>query len=135
MFHYSDNKFTEVWQTKQVKQSSKHFEFLVRNKSLHDVLSTFLKQVGFFFRDFSLYWFQNAFIFVPSGSTVKSPINSVFSYFLLYVSNALPVSPRWVATFRNSSPEVSLKKLFLEISQNSQENTCARVSFLTKLQA
>ena len=27
----------------------------------------------------------------------------------------------------------SLKKLFLEISQNSQENTCARVSFLIKL--
>ena len=28
-----------------------------------------------------------------------------------------------------------LKKLFLEISQNSHENTCARVSFLIKLQA
>ena len=29
----------------------------------------------------------------------------------------------------------SVKKLFLEISQNSQENTFARVSFLIKLQA
>ena len=29
----------------------------------------------------------------------------------------------------------SVKKLFLEISQNSQENTCARASFLIKLQA
>ena len=28
----------------------------------------------------------------------------------------------------------SVKKVFLEISQNSQENTCARVSFLVKLQ-
>ena len=27
------------------------------------------------------------------------------------------------------------KKLFLKISQNSQENTCARVSFVIKLQA
>ena len=27
------------------------------------------------------------------------------------------------------------KKVFLEISQNSQENTCATVSFLIKLQA
>ena len=27
------------------------------------------------------------------------------------------------------------KKVFCEISQNSQENTCARVSFLIKLQA
>ena len=29
----------------------------------------------------------------------------------------------------------SVKKMFLEISQNSQKNTCARVSFLVKLQA
>ena len=36
---------------------------------------------------------------------------------------------------RSSRPDVFCKKLFLEISQNSQENTCARVSFLTKLQA
>ena len=28
-----------------------------------------------------------------------------------------------------------LKKVFLKISQNSQENTCARISFLIKLQA
>ena len=27
----------------------------------------------------------------------------------------------------------SVKKLFLKVSQNSQENTCARVSFLTLL--
>ena len=27
----------------------------------------------------------------------------------------------------------SVKKVFLEISQNSQENTCARASFLIKL--
>ena len=29
----------------------------------------------------------------------------------------------------------SVKKVFLEISQNSQENTCARVYFLIKFQA
>ena len=29
----------------------------------------------------------------------------------------------------------SVKKVFLEIPRNSQENTCARVSFLKKLQA
>ena len=28
----------------------------------------------------------------------------------------------------------SVKKVFLEILQNSQENNCARVSFLTKMQ-
>ena len=29
----------------------------------------------------------------------------------------------------------SIKKVFLEISQNSEESTCARVAFLMKLQA
>ena len=29
----------------------------------------------------------------------------------------------------------SIEKVFLEISQNSQENSCAKVSFLVKLQA
>ena len=38
-------------------------------------------------------------------------------------------------TLRNSRPDVFCKKVFLEISQNSQKNTCARVSFLIKLQA
>ena len=37
--------------------------------------------------------------------------------------------------FRSSRPEVFCEKVFLEISQNSQGNTCARVSFLTTLQA
>ena len=37
-------------------------------------------------------------------------------------------------TFRSSRPECSVKKVLLEISQNSQENTCARVYFLMKLQ-
>ena len=34
---------------------------------------------------------------------------------------------------RSSSPEVFVKKLFLEISQNLQEHTCTSVSFLIKL--
>ena len=33
------------------------------------------------------------------------------------------------------SRKCSVKKVFLKISQNSQENTCARVSFFIKLQA
>ena len=36
---------------------------------------------------------------------------------------------------RTSRQECSVKKVFLEILQNSQENTGARVSFLIKLQA
>ena len=37
--------------------------------------------------------------------------------------------------WRSSHRRYSVKKLFLEIWQNSQENTCARVSFLIKLHA
>ena len=37
--------------------------------------------------------------------------------------------------FRSSRPEVYCKKVFLKISQNSQENTCTKVFFSIKLQA
>ena len=37
--------------------------------------------------------------------------------------------------YRNSRPGMFCKKVLLKISQNSQENICARVSFLIKLQA
>ena len=45
------------------------------------------------------------------------------------------VSPKNAGTFRSSRPEVFVKKVFLKISQNLQENTCTRASFLIKLQA
>ena len=35
---------------------------------------------------------------------------------------------------RKQPPDVFCKKVFLDISQISQENTCARISFLIKLQ-
>ena len=38
-------------------------------------------------------------------------------------------------TSRGSHQRCSVKKVFLRISQNSQENICARASFLIKLQA
>ena len=37
-------------------------------------------------------------------------------------------------SYRSRCSEVFCKKVFLEIPQNSQENICARVSFLIKLQ-
>ena len=36
---------------------------------------------------------------------------------------------------RSSYPKVFCEKVFLKFSQNLQENTCPRVSFLMKLQA
>ena len=44
-------------------------------------------------------------------------------------AQACPQTPKAVAQ------TCSVKKVFFEISQNSQENSCARVSFLIKLQA
>ena len=48
----------------------------------------------------------------------------------------------WIASGKcyKTNPEVvvlrcSVEKMFLDITQNSQENTCGRVSFLIKLQA
>ena len=37
------------------------------------------------------------------------------------------------ANGQEQSPEMFCKKVYLEISQNSQENTCSRVSFLNKV--
>ena len=58
-----------------------------------------------------------------------------------YITPKLPIK---ISISKNISPKpehieavvqrCSVKKVFLEISQNSQENTCARVSFLIKLQ-
>ena len=53
-----------------------------------------------------------------------------------YKSHSAVVAKIFVThSFRSSRPEVFCKKVFLEISQNSEENNCARVSFLIKLQA
>ena len=41
----------------------------------------------------------------------------------------------WIFQIRNNRAEVFWKKVFLKRLQNSQENTCARVHFLIKLQA
>ena len=51
------------------------------------------------------------------------------SYFQQWSLNMDITFPNLEAVVQKSS----LKKVFLEISQNSQENTVARVSFLIKL--
>ena len=58
---------------------------------------------------------------------------------IIYVDHAcfewiLKTYPKCPISVGRVSQSCSVKKVFLEISQNSQENTCARVSFLIKLQ-
>ena len=58
---------------------------------------------------------------------------SSFSVFVLFYPNNIFIN---LSNNRSRLPEVfRKKKVFLEISQNSHENTCTRISFLIKLQA
>ena len=59
----------------------------------------------------------------------KGPVEKNFGYLLLEKLKNCILNTEVVAW------RCSVKKVFLEISENSQENTCARVSFLIKLQA
>ena len=51
----------------------------------------------------------------------KDPLNRIIKYSKQYLEAV--------------ARRCSIKKVFLEISQNSQENTCARDTLLIKLQA
>ena len=53
----------------------------------------------------------------------------------MYLSHSLNVSKYYEPLTEAVTKRYSVKKVFLEILHNSQENTCARVSFLIKLQA
>ena len=85
------------------------------------------------------------------GPSSRSVLLQVLRHFFLRFYVALLAScPRFalvrifgivlsVTHLKKTIPEAvvqrcSIKKMFLEISQNSQENTCARVYFLIKLQ-
>ena len=67
--------------------------------------------------------------------------HDVYHYYEIFCNSIwtalsnLSVSRRSKFSSLSSHQRCSVKKVFLEISQNSQENTCARVSFLIKLQA
>ena len=67
-----------------------------------------------------------------------------FHWYWFYLLYVICLENKGVIDFQNTEATtnteaaargVQWKKVFLEISQNSQENTCARASFLIKLQA
>ena len=67
----------------------------------------------------------------------KYNFNKKFSsyYKLSYAGDIFVRTRKKIDEFRSSHWRYSVKKVFLEIPQNSQENTCASVSFLIKLLA
>ena len=80
------------------------------------------------FQSFSIWVFGKSFNADCQDFILQSP---PFCFAInMNRSNRIPiVSPELVA------PRCSAKNVFLKISQNPQENTCARASFLLKLQA
>ena len=62
----------------------------------------------------------------PNGSFWKC--NKICCFSSIIRANSTIISSETVVR------RCSVEKVFLEISQNSQENTCARISFLIKLQ-
>ena len=82
---------------------------------------------------FSLDWFEPPFIFVSSKVPFPKLGFEECSYKIAF-QNAEAAVPK-CSSEAVVTQRCSVKKLFREISQNSQENTCARVSLLIKLQA
>ena len=66
---------------------------------------------------------------------VRSPFfQNTFGRLLLHLEPCQIIYDRtFLWKYRSSSPGVLFEKVFLEISQNSQENTCASAFFLKKL--
>ena len=68
---------------------------------------------------------------------IQMPINFLIKSFLKTTSSSLThiiLMNRIRLLIETVAQRCSVKRAFLEILQNSQENTCARVSFLIKLQ-
>ena len=73
----------------------------------------------------------------------NSPPRVFFNFYKLYqvaqgFTYGLTLKAFWILLsllFGDSHPKVFCKKILLKILRNSLENTCARVSFLIKLQA
>ena len=78
---------------------------------------------------------NSLFPFVYSKLQSLWVAKQLFNFFLILINQYLSIITTFiihklVAVVRMSS----VKKVFLEVSQNSQENACARVSFLVMLQ-
>ena len=83
------------------------------------------------------------FIWKVAIAKIKAKVSRIKNCETFYpvnflISRPLPSPPLLPINILNNPLEnggVLSKKMFLKIAQNSQENTCARVSFLIKLQA
>ena len=80
-------------------------------------------------------WASNNFNPIIMGQSSPSNFAGPAVYFVLLDAFWLCFTSILLITIRSSHQRCFVKKVFLEISQNSQESTCARTSFSIKLQA
>ena len=91
-------------------------------------------KTSFFLQQHKLSTLVDMALHFPQRQQFRSPFHSfsslcLHSWWTDFSVCILIVTSCWFKVVW-SHPEVFYKKVFLEISQNSQENTCARVSFL-----
>ena len=85
---------------------------------------------------FSLYFLLIVPFLVVKNSWSKSMVKPVLIRLLIINIPFILKPVNWFGGVTEAATRgVLWKELFLEISQNSQENTCVRISFLLKLQA
>ena len=142
----------KIWLSQKQKElpkwNKKHFTLchkcslldLTKQNSKNAAYKTFKLQL-FIFWKFSVLCHNNknylvelteSLLMVIDRLKMKQTSHPSLSVSLLLISDT--IFSKWV-TKEAVAKRYSVKKVFLEISQNSQENTCARVSFLIKLQA
>ena len=85
-------------------------------------------------------WKQKTRGFLMFSGGIKKRKNILMVNHFGSLKKTYDLSNHWLTRilYETSEPvtqKCSVKKVFFEISQNSQENTCARVSFLINLQA
>ena len=87
---------------------------------------------------YTFFFIATLFSFVPSLETQVYSASTNLNQFLINfkgISSTLTKYNKYATIFRSSHQSCSIKKVFLKISQNLQENTRARVSLLIMLQA
>ena len=97
-----------------------HFKYRLRLISMCILNTVYCTLKGFYIGCFTNYYFSNLLNFYSVLQYVQRTIGSRRSF---------------AQSKKASAKSCSVKKVFLEISQNSQESTCVGVSFLMKLQA
>ena len=76
---------------------------------------------------------MRGFLFYWSSFNINDDINIISNVISSFVTIWTMDDSGLSLNIEAVTQRCSVKKMFLEISQNSQENTCARVSFIDKV--